>query len=143
MGNLSVFLKGNKVVRQNYKYVASQAFKDENGNPVEWELRPITTKERERIEMACTTEVPVPGKPYITKPKTDYNKFMNMIIAAAVVYPNLNDTELQDSYGVMGAEELVTEMLDDYNEHLNLFKYITDVNGLSEGLQEKVDKVKN
>ncbi len=143
MGNLSVFLKGNKAVRQNYKYVASQAFKDENGNPVEWELRPITTKERERIEADCTTEVAVPGKPYATKPKVDYNKFMNMIIAAAVVFPNLNDKELQDSYGVMGAEELVTELLDDYNEHLNLFRYINDVNGLSESFKEKVDKVKN
>lgn len=143
MGNLSVFLKGNKAVRENYKYAASKAFVDEDGRPIEWELRPITTKERERIEADCTTEVPVPGKPYVTKPKVDYNKFMNMIIAAAVVFPNLNDKELQDSYGVMGAEELVTELLDDYNEHLNLFRYINDVNGLSEGFKEKVDKVKN
>ena len=143
MGNLSAFLKGNKAVRQNYKYVASQAFKDENGNPVEWELRPITTKEHTCLTNDCTYDAPVKGKPNMFTPKVNQSMFMAKIIAAAVVFPNINDKALQDSYGVMSAEELITELLDDPVEYINLYKFINDSNGFNESFRDKVDKVKN
>ena len=36
---------------------------------------------------------------------------MAKICVRTTVFPNLNDKELQDSYGVMSAEELITTML--------------------------------
>ena len=34
-----------------------------------------------------------------------------MLLAASVVYPDLNDAELQDSYGVKTPEALINKML--------------------------------
>jgi hypothetical protein len=143
MGKLSVFLKSNKAQRENYKYVASKAFKDEDGNAVEWELRPITTKVHSQITSDCTYDAPIKGKPNMFTPKLDQRKYISKLIAAAVVFPNLNDKELQDSYGVMSAEELICELLDDPAEYMGLYKHINDSNGFDESISDKVDTVKN
>jgi hypothetical protein len=143
MGKLSVFLKQNKAQRENYRYAPSKAFKDEDGNPVEWEFKPITTKEHSLLMQDCMYDTPVKGKPNMVAPKLNNTKFMNRVIAAATVYPNLNDAELQDSYGVASAEELVPELLDDPAEYMELYKFINDSNGFNVSIQDKVDTVKN
>ena len=49
MSNLSRFLAKNKIKRENGKYAPSKAFVDENGNPLEFEFRPITSKRNETM----------------------------------------------------------------------------------------------
>lgn len=44
MSNLSRFLKENKKVKENTKYAATKSLTDEKGNPLEWEIRPLTTR---------------------------------------------------------------------------------------------------
>ena len=61
MSNLSRFLAKNKIKRENGKYAPSKAFVDENGNPLEFEFRPITSKRNEAIRESHTKEVPVTG----------------------------------------------------------------------------------
>ena len=43
--------------------------------------------------------------------ETDFNQYLGKLAAACTVYPNLNDTVLQDSYRVMGADNLLKAML--------------------------------
>ena len=62
--------------------------------------------------------------------------------AACTVFPNLNDAELQDSYGVMGAEELITEMLDKDGEFQAYVKKCLEVSGY-ENNAELVEEAKN
>lgn len=141
--SLKYFLKNNKVERENQFFAASQAFKDENGEVLKWEIKPLTTKENERIREECTTEVPVKGKPNMYKPKLNYSKYSAKLIASAVVFPNLHDKELQESYGVMSAEELIIEMLDNPSEYNRLIEFINDFNGFRESFQDKVEEAKN
>lgn len=42
----------NKIKRENGKYAPSKAFVDENGNPLEFEFRPITSKRNETMREA-------------------------------------------------------------------------------------------
>ena len=63
MSNFAAFMKGNKKHRPNELYAATKSLTDENGVPLLWELRPVTTRENEVIRDLCTTEVQVPGKP--------------------------------------------------------------------------------
>ena len=49
MSKFSRFLKENKAVRENVKYVPTKSFTDENGNPIEWTIKPLTTKEAEAM----------------------------------------------------------------------------------------------
>ena len=63
--------------------------------------------------------------------------------AACIVYPNLNDRELQDSYGVMGADQLLGEMIDDPGEYNEFISKIQAYHGFDQAFQDKVDEAKN
>ena len=143
MGNLSLFLKKNKKVRTNTFYAATKSLCDEKGKPVEWEIKALTTKESEDIRSECTTEVPVTGKPGMVRPKVDTKAYIAKLIAACIVFPDLYNKELQDSYGVKTPEDLLKEMVDDPTEYNALAEFIQNFNGLDESLEEKVKEAKN
>ena len=62
MSNLSAFLAQNALKVENVKHVVSKRFVDENGEPIPWEIRCITSTEDETLRKACTKRVPIPGK---------------------------------------------------------------------------------
>lgn len=142
MSNFSMFMKGNKVQKQNVKYAATASLVDESGKPLEWELRPISTKEDEKIRESCTIEVPVKGKPNMYRPKTDMKAYQAKLVCAAITYPDLNNAELQNSYGVMTPEDLLREMVDSPAEYADLTVFVQKLNGFKT-LQEDVDDAKN
>ncbi len=98
------FMKENAVKVKNEKYVASKRFLDEKGDPMEWELRSISAKEDEEILKSCL-KVGVRGL------EVDKIACLDRVMASSVVYPNLNDVELQDSYNVKSSEQLLRVML--------------------------------
>ena len=143
MSNLSLFMKKNKKVRENAFYAATKSLCDADGKPLEWEIKPLTTKESDKIRESCTTEVPVKGKPGMVRPKIDSNTYSAKMITASVVFPDLEDKDLQDSYGVMTPEDLLKEMLDNPVEYNSLAEFVMNFNGLDESLEEKVEEAKN
>ena len=72
----------------------------------------------------------------------DANLYMNKLVVASTVCPDLYDAELQDSYGVKTPEELVKEMLDNPGEYQNLVLFIQEYNGFT-NMQDKVEEAKN
>lgn len=143
MGDLSRFLKRNKVKRENIFIPASKSLVDDKGKPLLWEVRPISTREDNSIRDECTVDIQVTGKPGMYRPKLNSSRYLAKLAAACVVYPNLNDKDLQDSYGVMGAEQLIVELLDDPGEFNAFMGKIQEYNGFTESLQDKVDEAKN
>lgn len=142
MSNFSKFMKANKIQKQNVMHPVTKSLTDENGEPLLWEIRPLTTKENEAIRDACTIDVPVKGKPNMYRPKTDMNKYQTKMICAAVVSPDLNNKDLQDSYGVMTPEDLIKEMVDDPAEYTDLMILVQRISGFKT-LQEEIDEAKN
>lgn len=142
MGNLSAFLAQNALKVENVKYVVSKRFVDENGEPIPWEIRCITSTEDEAIRKACTKRVPIPGKRNQFTQEIDYNLYLGKLAAACTVFPDLNDAELQDSYGVMGADVLLKTMLTP-GEYVNYLTKIQEINGFDVDMQDLVDEVKN
>lgn len=134
---LAAFLKQNKVEVGNIKFAASQSFLDEKGNPIEWTLRPMTSKAAESIRKACQS-YGRGGKVIV-----DSSKFNRMVAAYCTVEPNLNDAELQDSYGVMGAEDLIVEMLDNDGEYQAYVKKCMEISGYNQNDAELVEEAKN
>jgi hypothetical protein len=141
MSAFTRFLKENKKERPNAKYAASTAFTDEKGNPLEWEIRPITTAENERFRDACIKKVK--DKKGITRSELDTRAYTLKLITASVVEPNLNSSELQDSYGVMGAEELIVAMLDNPGEYDKLGAFIAEFNGFNKSIDDDIEEAKN
>jgi hypothetical protein len=135
-------MKANKIQKENVMHPVTKSLVDEKGEPLLWEIKPLTTKENEHIRELCTKEVPVTGKPNLYRHKTDMNTYQTKLICAAIVSPDLNNAELQNSYGVMTPEDLIKEMVDDPAEYSDLFVFIQQLSGFKP-LQEDVDEAKN
>ena len=141
MSNFAVFMAGNAKNDENVKYVASKRFVA-NGKPVEWEIRAIDSDLDEALRKQCTKKVPVAGKRGQYTPETDTDKYLGEMCVACTVYPDLNNAELQESYGVMGADALLKKMLlpGEYTEYKTK---VMEVNGYDMSMEELVDEAKN
>lgn len=142
MSNLNRFLKENKIVKENVKYPVTKSLVDENGEPLLWEIQPLSTKKNENLRETCSIEIPVKGKPNMFREKLDTTRYTAKLIASSIVYPNMHDKDLQDSYGVMTPEDLIMEMVDDPGEYAELAKFVTEFNGFTD-INEDIEKAKN
>lgn len=141
MSNFAIFMAGNADKNETVKYVASKRFVDK-GKPVEWELKSIDSDLDEAIRKECTKKVPIVGKRGQYNQETDTDKYIGKMCVASIVYPNLNNAELQDSYGVKSADALLKKMLKP-GEYTELKSKVMEVNGYDMSMEELVDEAKN
>ena len=141
--DLKYFLKGNKKEKKTTNYAPTKSLCDENGKPVEFTIKAISTRENEEIRNSCTYEVPVKGKPGVFRNKVNTNEYIAKMISACVVEPSLFDIDLQNSYGVSKPEELIKEMIDNPAEYDDFAVFVQSYNGFDISLSEKVEQAKN
>lgn len=133
--SLSAFLKENVANPfEEVEFVVSERFKDEKG-PIPWKLRAMSP---DNALMASDKATVVNGK------KSDFktNTYFKNIVAETVVFPNLRDKELQDSYGVMAPEQLLNKMLNSA-EFNKLLEKCLEINGLNKSFDELKEEAKN
>ena len=143
MSKFSKFMKANKTEKKNEMYAATKSLCDENGKPLEWEFRHITSKENESLRDDCTIDIPITGKPNMFRPKVQSGKYIQKMITAFVVMPDLYDAELQDSYGVNTPEDLLLAMVDDPGEYNELAAFVQGFQGFNVSFNDKIDEAKN
>lgn len=143
MSKFSRFMKVNKATKENGFYAATKSLCDEKGKPLLWEFKPITSKENTELRESCMMDVPVTGKPNVTRPKFRSWLYVRKLIAASVVTPDLYDAELQDSYGVSTPEDLLMAMVDDPGEFDDLSAFVERFQGFDKSMDGKVDEAKN
>lgn len=143
MSKFSKFMKANKAEKKNEMYAATKSLCDENGKPLEWEFRHITSKENESLRDDCTIDIPITGKPNMFRPKVQSGKYIQKMITAFVVMPDLYDAELQDSYGVNTPEDLLLAMVDDPGEYNELAAFVQGFQGFNVSFNDKIDEAKN
>ena len=143
MSEFERFMKANKKVKPNEKYAPTKSLTDEEGNPLEWEFKHITSKQNEQLRNDYTIEVQVTGKPNVYRPKTLTAKYIAQMIVASTVFPNLYNAELQDSYGVKTPEDLLYAMVDDAGEYQNLVTWIQQFQGFTDTIEDKKNAAKN
>lgn len=127
MSNLNAFLSSNAGKVQEVEYEVSKRFKGEDGKIVPFILAPIDGDRDEKLKSECTVQTidKKTGRPDVTFDSVAYGRKMTVV---TIKEPNLNSKELQDSYGVMSAEELITKMLLP-GEYSALQKRVQEVNG--------------
>lgn len=143
MSKFAKFMKANKVEKKNEFYAATASLCDENGKPLEWEFKHISSKDNERIRDECTSEVAIPGKRNAFRPKLKMGLYFQKMIVASVVSPDLYDSELQDSYGVKDPEELLLAMVDGPGEYSDLVAFVQKMQGFDVQFDDKVEEAKN
>jgi hypothetical protein len=135
--NLSAFL--NPIEKENKKVVVSDRFV-ENGKPVEWEIRTISEEKEEAIRKSCT--IKKKGKNGAMEKELDENLFNAKMAVESIVYPDLQNAELQDHYNALGAEDLLKKMLTS-GEYWSFVLFIQEFNGYGKTLDDMVDEAKN
>lgn len=143
MSNLTAFLAQNALKPENEKVVVSKRFVDpETEKPIKWEVAAITSEEDDQLRKENTKRMPVPGKKGMMMPETNYTAYLAALAVKCTVFPNLHEAELQNSYGVMSAQELLKKMLlpGEYDEYLAT---IQKINGFDVGMDELVEEAKN
>lgn len=139
--NLKAFMAESAIRYKEAEYVVSDRFKDEKGNPIAWKIKILTENEINKLRSQCKKRV-VDPKTRQSHIETDSEKLSDLLVENCVIYPNLNDAALQDSYGVVGAVELAKTMLIP-GEYGDLALAINEANGFTSGMADKIKRAKN
>lgn len=134
--SLTAFLKENVAnPYEEVEFIVSDRFKDEDGNPIAWKLRAMSP---DNALLASDRATSVVGG------KADFktNDYFKNVVTESVIYPNLRDKELQDSYGVMDPKDLLNKMLNSREFNKLLSKCMT-INGLNKDFDDLKTEVKN
>jgi tellurite resistance protein len=138
--SLTAFFRENAKKPEKQKIIVSDRFRDEKGNPIPWEIQAISENEDSKIKSDCTVKTIFKGR---QTSKFNNQKYMNKLIAACVVYPDLKSAELQKSYGVTSDDELLKAMLLS-GEHANLQQVVSEINKFDIDQTETTkDEIKN
>ncbi len=143
MSKFKNFMKANQIKREDVTHAPTKWLRDENGDPVKFTLRPLTTEVHEEIRESCTVEVPIPGKYNMYRTKLNSGKYLTKMLVRSIVYPDLNNKELQDSYGVMSPEDLIKQMIVDPGEYQDFASFVQEFNGFKLDFEETVKEAKN
>ncbi|MGL4790492.1 MAG: phage tail assembly chaperone [Anaerotignaceae bacterium] len=130
----------NPIKEEVVYFVASERFVDGDGKPIEWELKPISSRVDEEIRKECTTKVQIKKNRRVNE--LDAERYMCRMVVESVVAPNLHAKELLDGYGVMSATELIKVMLKP-GEYATLTEKVSEINGFDVSMEELVDQAKN
>lgn len=141
MSDFTMFMVG-KEANETVEYAASKRMVDKKGEPVAWKIKAIDSELDEAIRKECTKRVPIPGKRGQYNQETDTDKYIGKMCVACTVYPNLNDVELQDYYGVKSADALLKKMLKP-GEYTEYKAKVMEVNGYDMSMEELVEEAKN
>lgn len=116
MKSLAGFLKPNKIEKENEFYAASKSFLDEAGKPLLWEMKGLTSEADSKLRAKCYKAVPVIGKngkaiKNQTTKEFQVELYLTELAVACIVFPDLMNAELQDSYQVKSPTALLGAML--------------------------------
>ena len=135
--SLNGFFKNKAKQIDDVRVVVSERFFDEEtGKPLEWILHPISTKLVEEITKKNTVTKLENGK---RVKETNEENLNADLLEQVVLFPQLNDAELQDSYGVTNVNDLLGTMLYP-GETQELIKALEDV---MSGKANTVSELKN
>ncbi|MDQ0269936.1 phage tail assembly chaperone [Cytobacillus purgationiresistens] len=103
-------------------------------------LQPLSSGDADAINDGCFKNKP--GKKGKQERVFDVVKYNRGVCAASIVYPDLNDAELQESYGVRGAEELYSSLFL-FGEAAEILEKVTEISGLSASIEDDIEEAKN
>lgn len=109
MGTLSAFMKQNAKPIENEEIVVSNRFMDEKGNSEKWIIRKLTGKENNNLRRKHTKKI----KSKLGRIEENFNSesYQEEYITSSIIYPDLTNTELQESYQALGEYDLLQKML--------------------------------
>jgi hypothetical protein len=134
MSDFSSFFKENVIAIGETEFAVSDRFTEN------FKLKVITEEEHSQIKSAAMKRKSLGKGKYVDE--MDVNKYSHLICAASVTYPDLRNSDLQDSYGVKEPDELLNKMLT-AGEFTNLLLKVNELNGFDKSFEDDVEEIKN
>ncbi|MCL2083511.1 MAG: phage portal protein [Oscillospiraceae bacterium] len=133
--NMNAFMANNAQPMENQRIAVSPRFTDDNGQAIKWEICAISSKEDALLRKDAVKVIAQPGKRGSFSKELDLERYIAMLASRCTVYPNLNDAQLQRSYGVRCAEELLGAMLlpGEYEEYTSKVREVCGFQKCKEG----------
>lgn len=120
----------NKAINIQKEIFISDRFKDKENKQMPFIIKPITESENEVLRITARD----------AGGNLDYDKYLLKLTASCIVSPNLLDSDLQKSYGVLGAEKVLSSMLL-AGEYAILLENVQNICGFN--TPSKVEEIKN
>ena len=131
MSKLSAFL--SPVTPEPKEVIVSDRFRDENGDPVPFKIRPLTQEENDAIIKRSKRTRTVNG---VVQEYLDNTAFSRSMVLAATVEPNFAEKELCDHYGVVDPSLVPGKMLLS-GEYARLMQEITKLSGFNAPVEDE------
>lgn len=140
MSDFEAFFAENKVKSEDVEFVASDKFiNKETGKPIAWKLRKMDEFTNKRLKESSQKKVTSGNR---VRYVTDNETYLCKLMIGTVVFPDLNNKELQDKWNVMDAESLLRKMLS-AGEYANLMIEVQRVNDFDIDFSALVEEAKN
>lgn len=112
------------------------------GKKKKLKFKPISADKGDELRKKCKKVTLVKGQKMT---ETDQDKFIANQIIETTIYPDLKNAELQNAWGVMGAEQLLKAMKSRMTdgEYTDWSSAVIEINGYDKGIQELVEEAKN
>lgn len=153
--NLKYFMREELKNEDVVEMAGPDSIKDENGNPVIFQIKRLRRDRVDQIYARYRTLKPALDrnkKPYVVdgkmvmKEEKDYARALRHVIAEALVYPDLHDEELMKYYECIDVTEMPTKMFTQ-KEYAEVIKMVNHVLGIDEEDEEEqkddLDSAKN
>lgn len=105
-------------------------------------FKPIDATLGDEIRKKCRKTITQKGQRII---ETDGDKYIANLIIETTVYPDLKAKELQNAWGVLGAEELLkvmkSKMMD--GEYAEWSNAVSEINGYDKTMEDLIEESKN
>lgn len=139
MSTFRQFMKQNVKQHENVLHTISDRFCDENGEPLPFTFKVLGSKDVDDARDAATIKTKRGRRGDID---VDTTKLMHTLITKALVIPDLEDKELQDSYSAVGSSDLISKMFD-AREYSKISTIVSELAGFDKDDQELIDDAKN
>ena len=145
------FYADNQVKKDYEEVFVTESFVTESGDVIPWKIKPLTFDEHERIINSRNVTVQEKDKRTGTITyRTIETEYIAAICAQAVVFPDLSDKGLQDSFSrktgnrITSKIELIKNMLT-IGELSNLAEVVTEISDLGDTTKfdNPIEQVKN
>ncbi|WP_018306343.1 phage tail assembly chaperone [Desulfitobacterium hafniense] len=105
-------------------------------------FKPITAAKGDEIRKSCRKTSFHKGQKIV---ESDQDAFVAKLITETTVFPDFKSQELQQSWGVLGAENLLNAMKAKMKdgEYATLSNIVSEINGYNKTMDDLVEEAKN
>lgn len=144
MNNLQAFFAQNAEQPTQVEKVISKRFKDAEGNPIPFIFKAIDPARDAELRTQATKKTLITQGKQKGQFRSEFQpaRYQNLFTIESIVWPNLKDAALQNSYEVVGEEQLYNEMLTP-GEATDAFLAAQEANNYEIDLEDLVEQAKN